>query len=798
MTHLAARAPLALRWLLFMALALVLSAPAAKAQAWTSYRLGTVTFQAPADWKVTRRARDRSFTFESPSGEYQFEAYWWFPDEPLLGGDDIVSHEKITVQGKPATYIYSVFPGRQVLLLAFEEARADKRQFLMRLESEKHDFRAGSEVFNQIAATLRFAQKESAQPPQPTPTPPTPTTPSADPGAVQGSWKTFADADAGLALRYPSVWKKSTAQRDGAFIATFAAPDKRALALVAAFQPTAERSVAEAVDAYETLYYGDYVLPDSIEGNGDVRIGDLQGAYVEMIGQIYSIEGVSLPFSQGRSWFFKSQDGKAGYVVALVSDAAAGQDVWKVLSDIAESVQVGPNAGGRLGTQQGEQRGEAPVDTARPTPTETPTQAQAQPAIPGELAAFGRRFATDCRPADQAGLPPAIRKVIAARPQAHFQWALMCRQNTFPVLGIEFDYDPRGATDDFFHPLYWDLLQANGALPYALVVPRDGLLVRVRSPGPDEIAFTFDDVPPITATLPPVTAGTTPQTSAGTDSPAPAATPDDLLREGETQSLSLFNGTLEGSVWSKYGRPASAFATYAQITDGALVVDIPGQSGTPQTGLYTTAPVVWLDRFGPGAETRVRFRFDPARTDTFNVALATHFNLNGNDPGGAVALLSWAPDADGSARVTFTVNGKPAWVIRTKAPLPEEVSLVLTPGGVHVEAAGLPFDENPWQQVRDRKVQSVVAAEGQGFRLYAYAKPAAKDAPARMALTAVELTRKAGAPEPAPTPSAGWKPPRGPRPPRAPPSCARSAASWPGWKPCSSWRARRSRRATAS
>ncbi len=148
--------------LLFPILAFV--APPARAQDWTSYRIGEASVDVPSDWKATRKQRDRAISFESPGGDYQFEAYWWFPDEPLLGYDDIVSHKKIAVAGKPAMVIHSAFAANQTLLVAMDEARADKRQFLMRLDSSTADFHKGSPVLDEILARVAFGGKKAATP----------------------------------------------------------------------------------------------------------------------------------------------------------------------------------------------------------------------------------------------------------------------------------------------------------------------------------------------------------------------------------------------------------------------------------------------------------------------------------------------------------------------------------------------------------------------------------------------------------------------------------------------------------
>ncbi len=51
---------------------------------------------------------------------------------------------------------------------------------------------------------------------------------------------------------------------------------------------------------------------------------------------------------------------------------------------------------------------------------------------------------------------------------------------TYPVFFVKFPYDPLlGHNDNYFHPLYYDTLAANGFWNYAFVDPEDGHRINI-------------------------------------------------------------------------------------------------------------------------------------------------------------------------------------------------------------------------------------------------------------------------------------------------------------------------------
>jgi hypothetical protein len=278
-------------------LAVVAGAHSLRAQDWTSYRLGEVRFEVPSDWTVLHQAGDRDISFESPAADYQFDASWWFPDEPLLGYDDIVFHSKTEVAGRRATYIHSVFPTDQTLTVALDEPRADGYRLLLRLSSPTHDFHDGSPVLDDILARVRFGGPEKPKQPSQQMTKPRP------PGG-------------------------------------------------------------------------------------------------------------------------------------------------------------------------------------RPAPFEVQVSTS-----------FARQFGNPCEPVDLATFDHPTRGVIESRPEAHLLWLMLCGNRTYPVFGIDFDYDPQGATGDFFRPFFVEMLKANGRWSYSIAVPRDKLVIDVARQGKNGVSVDYRTVP---------------------------------------------------------------------------------------------------------------------------------------------------------------------------------------------------------------------------------------------------------------------------------------------------------------
>ncbi len=98
-----------------------------------AYGVQGVTFSVPADW-IVKHSAPGDLQLESADGRFTLMAFWWFPDEPLLGYDDIVSVDNIVIDHEPATRITSKFPDRSTVQHVTERARADKKRFIFTVE----------------------------------------------------------------------------------------------------------------------------------------------------------------------------------------------------------------------------------------------------------------------------------------------------------------------------------------------------------------------------------------------------------------------------------------------------------------------------------------------------------------------------------------------------------------------------------------------------------------------------------------------------------------------------------------
>ena len=142
---------------LIAALVLALLAPlSAGAGDWKDYSLRTTNFAVPQAWYQTMDMREEELDFVSPDERFKLWARWWFPDEPLLGYPDIVSHEELTIAGQPALFIHSELAGERILELAFLTPDAKGDQFLFQLIAQNTPLAEHRAMFDQLLARLRL------------------------------------------------------------------------------------------------------------------------------------------------------------------------------------------------------------------------------------------------------------------------------------------------------------------------------------------------------------------------------------------------------------------------------------------------------------------------------------------------------------------------------------------------------------------------------------------------------------------------------------------------------------------
>jgi hypothetical protein len=394
------------------------------------------------------------------------------------------------VAGKPGTYIHSVFPDRQSLKFVLDEKRRDGRKLLLVLESTERNLAAIPPLFDDLLARVRFG-KSSAATPDRRVNGKTQKQVGQEQARHQQSGQTTAGAAATdsavlhdsagqFALRHPAGWRKGVTDREGSRIVTLSAPDGQALILVAVLTGTPERDPSGRVEDFEGMYYDNSVLPDSIEGDGDLRIGTLEGRYVDMIAQIYPVEGVRLAFSEGRSWLFKSIGGDRAYIAAFLHAPSAPAALRARLNDSVRSLRTGADAAALL-------QGGPTVPVAAPVQRQTP--------LSPEMKAIASHIADDCESIALATWNHPTLEVIRKRKQARLEWVMLCRNRSYAVYGINFDYDPQGRTSDFFNPLYDEMLSRNRDASFSFVSLRDKLIIDVTRPDKDALSVDFREVP---------------------------------------------------------------------------------------------------------------------------------------------------------------------------------------------------------------------------------------------------------------------------------------------------------------
>lgn len=132
------------------------------------HRFAGFSLSAPEDWRAS--VSGGTLTLAAPDQKRSAMVWWWFPDEPLLGYPDIVSHRKIMVAGQAALWVHSRSGGRDRISVTLDKARADKKRWHLLFEVEpgaKLD--RGDPILDQLLATLTLeglASKPKAGPPQ--------------------------------------------------------------------------------------------------------------------------------------------------------------------------------------------------------------------------------------------------------------------------------------------------------------------------------------------------------------------------------------------------------------------------------------------------------------------------------------------------------------------------------------------------------------------------------------------------------------------------------------------------------
>jgi hypothetical protein len=205
------------------------------------------------------------------------------------------------------------------------------------------------------------------------------------------------------------------------------------------------------------------------------------------------------------------------------------------------------------------------------------------------------------------------------------------------------------------------------------------------------------------------------QTPPAADVPAPVADVDPV-------PAILFDGTLT-SLWVPVSVAGGNFDAFAHSAPGLLAVDVPAGQSWGKTGIRSADPLIGAST-GPEG---LLFRLDPARTDSFVIALTD--SAADDEWGSHVLRLHWAPRAEGGSVAVMFHRQREIWrQVFPDIAAPEEIRLTLDPAG----AAAFVMPGGIRMEVR------LDSPPAEGYRLHVIAQPADANLPARLALRGIE------------------------------------------------------------
>ncbi|MFZ1470171.1 MAG: hypothetical protein WAT09_14505 [Paracoccaceae bacterium] len=222
------------------------------------------------------------------------------------------------------------------------------------------------------------------------------------------------------------------------------------------------------------------------------------------------------------------------------------------------------------------------------------------------------------------------------------------------------------------------------------------------------------------------------------DGSPPMALPAPFAPPGTVLQTTLFDGTRFGPWMQPYSVPNLPFAQCSTLADGVLAISVDENRVFAEAGLYSTEPLIWLDRFTDSAEIRLRIEIDPALSSGLRVALAQDLVRDGGSPGAGSYAITLVRTAEGGLRLGRILNSAadPSPLVYPDRPdLPRVLELVLRPGMIDVFADGQPLETGlSWPGLKD----------GRALRLVVNSHAAIENTPATLGLRRIDLTRRIG------------------------------------------------------
>lgn len=767
------------------------SAPAAQALEMEEYDLRTASFRVPADWSITYQSRDQEYDFASPDGRYQLWARWWFPDEPLLGFDDIVAHETRMLAGQEALFIHIESGSERMLEIAFPEQDAEGEQFLFQLMAAPSvplaDHRAMLEQLLQglflngrpALAAIPVPQPPGAagaipvpQPPQTTPGPVAPASlpaPSA-PIAPEGRGR-YVDAAGAFSLPLADGWSGFPAEAAGLRQVVLLSPARDAMVLAAVAQPDAGRSAAEVMAVYVDLLYREAVIPKSIESEAWPVIAGAEVHAVETISRVYAINGMALPYTRGRVWMYRGEAAAVPFLLLTIAPQDSGPEMGARLAAMAEGFATGGQGAASASAPAPE--GDAPprpagllfdgqrLDGLLPLAFNGADFAQHATiradglhlSFPDDMGWAKAGFAAVSTPMQMPGAAE-MRRIVAAYDGERTQ-ALTIALVPPEAAGAD-PYDAHLLQLQFINlgdgkgKVILSLLgraeTAEAKFPWPAhsavfdIWLRPDQRVEIREETGVELALLGYDArlppgPVVVQALLPVerknhAAALVLQRLTTEMLPFDPPPSLDALVTGPTPEQVLFDGLSLAGRWAGNERRSGDFLRFARLSDQALRIAWAPEEKVSYLGIISPEVVLWSDLLRGTGEARLVFDLDPASTGDVEFGLLGRYSLPGNLGDNESFLLRIARQPEGGFNVTaHQMRSGPVLLASGLAAVPDRVTLVLRPGRVVVQAAG----------VSEMPVGFPLLAEGVGLRVSVHAKA---DAEGRGAVTLRRISRQ--------------------------------------------------------
>lgn len=239
----------------------------------------------------------------------------------------------------------------------------------------------------------------------------------------------------------------------------------------------------------------------------------------------------------------------------------------------------------------------------------------------GSNGTISEQFEDDCIDVDLKSWQHKTRRVLEGRKEVHIEWVKMCRKRTYPVYGVRFDYDPQGQTRDFFHPLFWDMLEANHYWPYAFVAVNDGLVIRVYQEKKFELMVDYQELADAKNGREDLQNGGAEIKPEDSGSVATDAAVLEVVEAPVAEKVSLLFDGDKSDAWQEYAVAGGNFKEFAQYQNNKLVIDVPAGSGWGKTGIWSTKPVVKVPGNKQAITSEITFAIDQGYTSDFVFSL---------------------------------------------------------------------------------------------------------------------------------------------------------------------------------